>query len=365
MSNGREIIRSIVGEKRCPERMGLFEHYWDDTQREWENQGLPKETDFVDFFDYDIKPIAKSWFQTSPFYNELRTIEETDETYVYVDGWGATKREWRHKAGTPEHIRFDLTSEQIWREKYREPLLYLDKNRFGNLDELKQNFRMSMNTDRFVVYTNIMVFEIMRVSMGDVEMLESMYLNPRWIHDFCDVVTNMIIRHYDYMFREVGIPDGMFIYEDMGYTYGPFCSPEMQREMVFPYHKRFVDFVHDYKIPFIMHSCGKIRPFLKSIVDAGVDCLQVLEAKAGQDVREMADATDNKIAFMGNLNIIAFETNNRKELEKEIIPKLNDINLKRIPYVFHSDHSIPKTVKLKTYKYALELFKKHGKYQTV
>ena len=362
MSNGREIIRAIIGEKRCPERMGLYEHYWDDTQREWENQGFPKGADPVEYFDYDIKPVPLSWFQSSPFVGDPKIIDETELTRVYVNGWGATMREWKHKSGTPEHIAFDLASEEIWKKKYREPLLGFNKERFGNLDELKRQYRECMATDRFVVYTNVTVFEIMRTSMGDVTMLESMYLNPAWIHDFCDIITNLLITHYDYLFHEVGLPNGMFIYEDMGYTYGPFCSPELQRELVFPYHKRFVDFVHSYGIPFTMHSCGKIRLFLKSIVDAGVDCLQVLEAKAGQDVREMAEATNNKIAFMGNLNILAFETNNRKELENEVIPKLNGIREKRIPYVFHSDHSIPKTVKLETYKYALELFKKYGKY---
>ena len=342
--------------------MGLFEHYWDDTQAEWERQGLPPKTDLVEYFDYDIVPVQGSWFNTGALVGQYRIIEETDETYVAVNEWGAAMREWKDKSGTPEHVGFDMTTEEKWREIYREPLFEFNPLRFGDLDEIKRNYETCMKSDRFVVFTNLLVFEIMRRSMGDVVMLESMYLNPAWIHDFCDVVTNMMIRHYEYLFSEVGIPDGMFIYEDMGYTYGPFCSPELQRELIHPYHKRFIDFIHSYGIPFIMHSCGKIRPFLQSIVDSGVDCLQVLEAKAGQDVREMAETSGKKIAFMGNLNILAFETNNRNEIEKEIIPKLDDIRKNRIPYVFHSDHSIPRSVKLDTYKYALELFHKHGKY---
>jgi uroporphyrinogen decarboxylase len=362
MTNGREIIEAIVGRKECPERMGLFEHYWDDTLAEWVRQGFPQDSNPVEFFDYDIVPVEGSWFNSAALVGEYKVIDQTDETFVYLNEWGATMREWKGKSGTPEHIAFDMTTEEKWKNVYREHLLDFNISRFGDLDALKRSYKTSMKSGRFVIYTNLFVFEIMRRSMGDVAMLEAMYLNPAWIHDFCDVVTNMMITHYDYLFREVGVPDGMFIYEDMGYTYGPFCSPELQSDLILPYHKRFIDFVHSYKIPFIMHSCGKIRPFLQSIVESGVDCLQVLEAKAGQDVREMAKATGNKIAFMGNLNILAFETNNSKELEKEIIPKLSDIRKNRIPYVFHSDHSIPKTVNLGTYKYAIELFHKHGSY---
>jgi uroporphyrinogen decarboxylase len=149
----------------------------------------------------------------------------------------------------------------------------------------------------------------------------------------------------------------------MGYIYGPFISPALHREMLLPYHKRTTDFVHSYGIPFIMHSCGKVEPLLQGIVESGIDCLQVLEAKAGQNVIDFAKQVDNKIAFMGNLNIVAYETNNHAEIDKEIIPKLQGIKDNKIPYVFHSDHSIPKTVKLDTYKYTLELFKKHGRYQ--
>ena len=360
--NSREIIRTIIKDKKCPERMGIYEHFWDDTYAEWEKQGLPEGADIIEFFDYDIKPAPSGFLNNDAIVREPIIAEETEETIVQINGWGAKHRYWKHKSGTPEHISFDLTGEGIWREKYREHLLDLKPERLGDLEQLKKDYTRCMATDKFVVYTNVMIFEIMRASMGDIIMLESMCLNPGWINDFCDVVTDMQIRHYEYMFREIGVPDGMFLYEDMGYTYAPFISPELHREMIVPYHRRIADFIHSYDIPFIMHSCGKIEPLLQGIVDSGVDCLQVLEAKAGQNVIEFAKQVDNRIAFMGNLDIVAFETNDRAELEKEIIPKLQGIKEDRIPYVFHSDHSIPKTVKLETYKYALELWEKHCRY---
>jgi uroporphyrinogen decarboxylase len=360
--NSREIIKAIIKDKTCPERMGIYEHFWDDTQEAWEKEGLPKDIDLIEYFDYDINPLPGGFMNNDGIVRDPIIVEETDETIVKLNGWGARHRYWKHKAGTPEHIGFDMTTEKIWREKYREPLLELNPRRLGDIDAKRGDFARCMATDKFVVFTNVMIFEIMRVSMGDIVMLKSMYLNPRWILDFCDVVTDMQIRHYEFFFREVGIPDGVFLYEDMGYTRAPFISPQLHREMIVPYHRRMADFIHSYGIPFIMHSCGKIRPLLMGMVDSGIDCLQVLEAKAGQDVREFADAVGNRIAFMGNLNIVAFETNDRAKIDAEILPKLDGIREKRIPYVCHSDHSIPKTVKLETYKYVLKLFKKYGRY---
>jgi uroporphyrinogen decarboxylase len=166
----------------------------------------------------------------------------------------------------------------------------------------------------------------------------------------------------EYLFREVGLPDGMWFYEDMGYTNAPFISPKFYQEQIFPHHQRLFDFIHQYNIPIIMHSCGKIRPYLPDIQKAGVDCLQVLEAKAGQNVLEFAECVDNKMAFMGNLNIVPFETNDYKLISDEILPKLAGIKKNRIPYIFHSDHSIPKSVKLETYKHILEIYHKNKMY---
>jgi uroporphyrinogen decarboxylase len=358
----REIIRILIQDKACPERTGVFEEFWQDTQSEWEGQGLPPGTDLIDYFHHDFRPIESSMFSTDPFLDEIETAEEGGETLIRVNGWGARMRVWRDRPGVPEHISFEMTDETVWRAKYREPLLTLDLRRFHDLDRLTQNYHEAMASDRFCTYYNILPTEIMRRSMGDIAMLEAMCLNPKWIHDVCSVVTDNIIRHLEFLLRELGLPDGVWMYEDMGYTQGPFFAPELYREFLLPYHRRIGDYFHSYGLPFIFHSCGRIRPLLPLIAEAGVDCLQALEAKAGQHVAEMAESVQNSMAFMGNIDIRAFESNDRQALEDEIIPKLKQVRRNRIPYIFHSDHSIPKSVRLETYLYALELHRNYGRY---
>jgi uroporphyrinogen decarboxylase len=197
----------------------------------------------------------------------------------------------------------------------------------------------------------------MRKALGDIVMLEAMCQNPGWIHDFCQVVTDNILMHMGYILDNIGRPDGIWIYEDMGYRQAPFVSPGLYREMIFPYHKKTAEFIHSYNLPFILHSCGRIRPLLPDIMDAGIDCLQALEVKAGQDVLEMAEAAENRISFMGNIDIRAFESNSKDTIHNEIVPKLKAVRKRRIPFIFHSDHSIPSSVSLQSYTYALECFR--------
>ncbi len=359
----RELIKELVKDKKCPERIGLCEHFWPDTQEYWEkHDNLPQGLDLTSYFDYDIRRLPETWFSVDAIPNYEEIIEEDDETKIIVNGWGAKMRYWKGKAGTPEHLEFDLDSAEKWKNKYREHLLSFDIKRIGDIEKLKAAYNKAMNEDRFVCYNNMIIFEIMRRSFGDVNMLELMYLDPELINDFCAVVTNNIIIHYEYAFREVGIPDGVWFYEDMGYTNAPFISPKFYEEQIFPHHKRIVDFVHSYNIPVIMHSCGKIRPYLPYIQKAGIDCLQVLEAKAGQHVAEFSECVGNKMAFMGNLNIVPFETNDFGKITEEIVPKMKIVKEKKIPYIFHSDHSIPKSVRLETYRFALSLYEQNKHY---
>ena len=54
-ATSREIVDAIAREKRCPERMGSFEWFWQDAPKAWESQGLPAGTDVWEFFDIDVR----------------------------------------------------------------------------------------------------------------------------------------------------------------------------------------------------------------------------------------------------------------------------------------------------------------------
>ncbi len=295
---------------------------------------------------------------SSPGKKEI--LEETVDWRVIKNGNGASMKLWKHKSGTPEHIGFEMTSREVWEKSYREPLLSLDKNRL-NIQRTKNNLEKVRKTGKFVVLGDLFIFELMRNTIGDEYFLPAMLLEPEWLKDFCEVYTNFYIQHYEVLFREAGKPDGMFIYEDMGYKNGLFCSPEALKELVTPYHKRLVNFFKDHKLPVILHSCGDVRRAMPSILEAGFDCLQPMEAKANMNVIELAKEYAGKIAFMGNIDVTVLNTGNKIAIKQEIEYKLKELKKLKAPYVFHSDHSIPPDVRLETYKYALDVYRDNCK----
>ena len=69
---------------------------------------------------------------------------------------------------------------------------------------------------------------------------ESLLLDPAWIHDYNRVYTDFYKKYFAYIIEQVGLPDGVWIYEDMGYKNGLFASTKVLGNLIFPYYCSFV-----------------------------------------------------------------------------------------------------------------------------
>ncbi len=76
-------------------------------------------------------------------------------------------------------------------------------------------------------------------------------------------------------------------------------------------------------MPVIMHSCGYVEPLLADMIDAGINCLQAMEVKAGMDVVKLHRLYGDKISFMGGIDIRTYSVKSRINLynfiDKEIV----------------------------------------------
>jgi uroporphyrinogen decarboxylase len=358
--NSRERMTALLSSQPA-DRMGLFEHFWPETLNQvWPRQGYPEGAEPSDYFNYDMSFTAGG-LNSEPFPGRMEILEEDEERKLVRDGRGATLRYWKNKSGTPEHVAFEVTTPEIWK-KYREPLLETNRERIPAPEEVRKNMEKTRGQGKFACWNNLFVFELLRATLGDQVFLPSLLMDPDWIKDFCQVYLDFYLRHYEILVSEAGPPDGLMLYEDWGYKQGLFCSPKVLRDLILPYEKALVDFFKSHGVPVIIHSCGDIRKAIPLFIEAGFSCLQAMEAKAGCDVVEIAHTYGNKLSYMGNINIMALETNDMDRVRAEIVPKLQELKAIRAPYVFHSDHSISPQVALKTYEGALEIFRENANY---
>jgi uroporphyrinogen decarboxylase len=197
------------------------------------------------------------------------------------------------------------------------------------------------------------VFEIMKNVTGHENMLVGMALDPDWVRDMANTYAELTISLMETLFDECGRPDGIWFYEDMGFKQRPFMSPAMYGEIIQPAHKKTFDYAHSLDLPVIVHSCGFVEPLLPGLIEAGMDCLQVIEVKAGMDPVRIKKQFGDRIALCGGMDARNLVANDRAAIHAELQEKIPVLR-EGSGYILHSDHSIPDTCDYETYRFFVD-----------
>jgi uroporphyrinogen decarboxylase len=362
IQTSREVIDNLLRGGKA-ERVGLYDRPWDDTIKKWVDEGdYPTNEDGgpVDtavHFGFDMVGAA-GWFDHLPIRGFSQVEEETDQWEIKRNGAGAALKFWKHKSGTPEHIDFRMTSREVWEKDYRHHLLEPDRKRI-DVDGAKKAFAQRREQQKWAFYGHMFIMETMRQSIGDVCLCESVLLAPEWILDYGRVYTDFFKAHYKLLFDQSGLPDGIWVYEDIAYKNGLFVSPKILRELFFPYYKELVGFFHSYDLPVVLHSCGNITEALDLIVEAGFDGLNPLEAKAGCEPIRIAEKYGDKLAFVGGLDERVLESGDKQLIKKAVTELVEGMKKIGARYIFGSDHSVSTNVTYESYRYAIEVYREH------
>ncbi|MGD0114222.1 MAG: uroporphyrinogen decarboxylase family protein [Armatimonadota bacterium] len=364
MQTSREVIDNLLRGKPA-ERVGVMDGPWSDTLEKWVHQGYPADAEGrpvspVDHFGYDLCGVG-GWFDTMPLKGVSELVEETEAWAVRRNGAGAALKYWKHKSGTPEHIDFRMTSREVWERDYRPHLLEVDPER-ADIAGTKAALAARREQGLWTHYGHLFVWENMRQTMGDVCMYESLLLDPAWIHDYNRVYTDFFKAHYTLIFQEAGLPDGVWVYEDLGYRNGLFCSPKVLEELIFPYFRELIDFFHERNLPVVLHSCGNVTEALPLIVAAGFDALNPMEVKAGCDLFRFAEQYGDRLAFVGGLDARVLESGDRDLIRREVTRVVKGMKERGARYVFASDHSLSTNIDYPDYLFALEVYREHMLY---
>lgn len=97
--------------------------------------------------------------------------------------------------------------------------------------------------------------------------------------------------------------DVFFFGNDLGSQIDTLISPEMFQKFVLPYVKKLIDLAKSYGLKVAFHSCGSIIRFIPSLIDAGVDILHPVQARAAHmDAVNLKSRFGESVVFMGGLD---------------------------------------------------------------
>jgi len=350
----RERFRRMFTHREA-DRIPIIDSPWAGTLRRWQREGMPAGVNWTDYFDVDA--VCTFGVDITPRYPVTR-LSEDDRSYVETSAWGVTMRHFKAEDSTPEFIDYKVTTADAW-EECKARMLTDAEDRI-NWDRIKRTYEISEKNNNWRQLNFWFGFDVTHSwMMGTENHLIAMYEEPELVEDMYNTYLDCCIRQFDkiyaagYRFDAIQWPD------DMGYKGTTFFSNALYRQILKPVHKRAVDWAHERGMFAHLHSCGNIMSRIDDLVEIGLDALNPLEVKAGMEPLTLKEKYGGKLTLHGGINAVLWDD---KEAILEEIRRCVPVLKQNGGYIFSSDHSIPNTVTLETFRAIVEEVKRVGAY---
>ncbi len=362
----RERVKAVF-EGRAADRIPVVDYFWGETIREWRRQGLPCETreEMQYHFDHDL-----IYFYFDPRFGFSERIVDEDAQYrtiFTVDG--ETLRipldpsntiRTSDVPGIPVNYTIhDRASWEAHKEIYTagEWRLYSNFPISGpwlggnaNLSDFRTKYRHATALEKFTCLVFRDPYEAVREFVGTDGMLCLMAEDPELVAEMLDRNLQITLDMIDLLDGLGLCMDGYWVWGDIAYSNGMFFSPGMYRDLLMPRHRRLFRRLGRY---FVYHTDGNLTTCLPLLLEAGIRGINPIEIKAGNDFSRIAGTYGDRLVLTGGIDVTILSTNDRLRIEREVRAKLRAAQGSR--YIYHSDHSIPPTMTLSSYRRVMDI----------
>ena len=352
--NSHERFRRMFAHQEA-DRVPIIDLPWDATIERWQQEGMPANVSYVDYFDLD-QYVSPRLTDNSPRF-PVQILKETETDIVATTEWGVTTRQWKHAASTPEFLTHTITGPDEWRKAKERITPSRDR---VNWALLKREYKQWREAGAWIAPIAWFGFDVTHSWMvGTERVLLALAEDPDWIVDMWRTELEMELALLEMVWQEGYTFDSLFWYDDMGYKQNQFFSMRMYRNLLKPFHQKAIDWAHAHGIPAHLHSCGDVRPFVPELVQMGLDALNPLEVKAGMDPCLLKQQFGDKLVFHGGVNAVLWDQPEAIQAEMQrVIPVMKENG----GYIFSSDHSVPSSVSLEDFRAIVALAKQLGSY---
>ena len=354
-----------------PDRVPISDFFWTGFLKRWrEELGLPDDADIYSYYDLD-------WIVTvpnmDPHIKAFEILKETENEVVVHTGFEATIQK-RLDLPMPAFVGFatdtiekmaEFTFDDPWDDRR---YLRGGDNQIGGVgDAFARNLPpwiegVKSIHPNFPVYGSVCEgHEMLWRIIGSENTLLWMALYPDEVARFVERISEFSLELTKAQIKAAdGLLDGMVIWGDVAYKKDLLFSPAYWRNHFKPGVKAIVDVCHQNGLPVIYHGCGNVSRIFEDFIEIGVDAYNPLEAKAGLDVVQLRRQFGHRIAFCGNMDVIAWAHEDRDTLQRTVLTKLNAA--KGGGFIFQSDHSVASNISGENYDYVVKLVREYGKY---
>ena len=197
------------------------------------------------------------------------------------------------------------------------------------------------------------VFEIaMNTLLGFENMSLLLYDEPGLVQAVFDRCGQLILDNFS---RMMGLEKliGIFQGDDMGFKTQTLISPDLLKEYVLPWHKKFAGLAHDHGLIYGLHSCGHIESIMEALIhEVKIDAKHSFEDTI-MPVADFKNKYGNDIAVIGGVDVDALCRLDEKKLRRYVRKILDDCS----PgggYLLGSGNSITNYVPVENYLIMLD-----------
>ena len=353
----RERIQHIMRHE-LPDRIGIYDHYWQETLHRWQREGLPADVLPEDFFEHDIAFSCESVYDDSLRFEE-RELQENGDRTVRLNAYGATEEVWldRSRTGVARTLEVTIKNLQDWENHCHRLTPSLERLE----PTYPERYRSAKLKQKFLLLSFRCPWNLTWRMHGFENTLMDMALAPDFIERIFTDIMDFQLDMVSLLLREGHVYDGIELRVDCASRNGLLFSEQFHSDLLLPHHQRLCDFAADKNLPVIIDNDGNMSALLSIHRQSGIRGLFPLEVKAGMDVRSLKKEYP-QFVYCGNIDARVM-SKSRAEMEEEIASKVQ-VAKEGGGYIYHVDHSVPPDVSLDNYLFALETVKRYGDYSS-
>lgn len=273
--------------------------------------------------DIDTRPIYMNPIE--------KGIRSSSEPGYFYDEWGVKWREYlssgviyREVAESPlEHATIEQLDDYPW---WPDPC---DPARYDGLKEKAELLYTKTDYGLIGCPAFNSVWERAYILCGFTRMLESLMLDPDFVHEVFRRITTIVTASLECFLEQTGsYIEVVKIGDDLGGQENCLISPSTYRRTIKPYHQQIFRLIKERsRARVFLHSCGSVAKLLPDLIDAGVDILNPVQVSAqGMDTRRLKDDFGDRLVFWGAIDTQDVLPNGTKrDVEEEVQRRIRDL----------------------------------------
>lgn len=243
---------------------------------------------------YDYVP---AWLPLAPIPSKVRVTDDTA-------GLSRGKRTWvEEKQGI-------ITSWEAF-EAFPWERVKLDTKEFIHFvqDDLPRSMKVTIGSTLYeMIGEDLMGWECL---------FRSLYLEPDLVKAVFDRLGEIVYDGY----RDV-IPldcvGALFHADDLGYKKGTMVKPEVLREIVFPWFKRYASLAHQHGKMYWYHCCGNVSQVMEDLIeDVGIDAFHAFQDVI-MPVWEFKKKYGDRVAALGGVDVDKLARHDEESLREYV-----------------------------------------------